>query len=90
MSRWFEESIDVRDSNRYERVREGTGKGGCGEVGTIWTGVGFRIIEIVSKDGYWIYWTGYNGGLFQSRRAATDSAIRELERCRHVKEVVIT
>jgi hypothetical protein len=45
MNRLFAESIDVRDSNRYERVKEGTGKGGCGEVGTIWTGVGYRIIS---------------------------------------------
>jgi hypothetical protein len=90
MNRLFAESIDVRDSNRYERVKEGTGKGGCGEVGTIWTGVGYRIIEIVSTDGHWIHWTSYNGGLFQSRRAATDSAVRELERTRHIKEVVIT
>jgi hypothetical protein len=82
MNRLFAESIDVRDSNRYERVKEGTGKGGCGEVGTIWTGVGYRIIEIVSTDGHWIH--------FQSRRAATDSAVRELERTRHIKEVVIT
>ena len=89
MNRWTEESIDVRDSNRYERVREGTGKGGAGEVGTIWTGVGYRIIEIVSSDGYWIHWTGYNGGLFQSRRAATDAAIRECERVRHVKRIEV-
>jgi hypothetical protein len=77
-------SNDIRSTNRYALVREGSGPGGTGEVGTLRTitrmGERYYIVEFISADGYYYVWGTGEGKhtkhvAFASQQSAADHAI---------------
>ena len=89
-------SNDIRATDRYEQVREGSGPCGTGEVGTLKPhrfSVEYVIVEFVSADGWYVVWGKGDGNpitAFITRQAAADFAIAEMERTRHVDRIKVS